>query len=214
LIYCSATAYGQTGPYSDRPGLDLILQGMSGLMSITGEPDGPPVKVGVPICDLTAALAGALAAAGHGVRGTTRDEAAVEGIAATGAEAVVADPDRLSTLLPHLDGVNVLCWLMGTVVGDAEAIAALHGPRLASIVETLVDTHVRGVVYEAAGSVERERLEEGARVVRELGARHRMPVEAVDVDPADTERWLGAMTAAVERVLGPDPLPRGERDTP
>jgi crotonobetainyl-CoA:carnitine CoA-transferase CaiB-like acyl-CoA transferase len=59
LIYLSATAYGQTGPYSDRPGLDLILQGMSGLMSITGEPDGPPVKVGVPICDLTAALYGA-----------------------------------------------------------------------------------------------------------------------------------------------------------
>lgn len=61
LIYLSATAYGQTGPYSDRPGLDLILQGMSGLMSITGEPDGPPVKVGVPICDLTAALYGAYA---------------------------------------------------------------------------------------------------------------------------------------------------------
>jgi len=59
LVYLSASAYGQTGPYSQRPGLDLILQGMSGLMSITGEPDGAPVKVGVPICDLTAALYGA-----------------------------------------------------------------------------------------------------------------------------------------------------------
>src|SRR5919206_526381 len=49
------------GPYSERPGLDLILQGMSGLMSITGEEGGPPVKVGVPICDLTAALYGAYA---------------------------------------------------------------------------------------------------------------------------------------------------------
>ena len=56
VIYCSASGFGQTGPYSQRPGFDLILQGMSGLMSITGEPEGAPVKVGVPIADLTAAL--------------------------------------------------------------------------------------------------------------------------------------------------------------
>src|SRR6266545_3857514 len=61
LIYVAASAYGQDGPYSQRPGLDLILQGMSGLMSITGEEGGPPLKVGVPICDLTAALYGAYA---------------------------------------------------------------------------------------------------------------------------------------------------------
>jgi formyl-CoA transferase len=60
LIYSSASAFGQTGPYSQRAGLDLILQGMSGLMSITGEPDRPPVKVGVPIADLTTALFGAV----------------------------------------------------------------------------------------------------------------------------------------------------------
>lgn len=59
LIYLSASAYGQTGPYSQRAGLDLIVQGMSGLMSITGEEGRPPVKVGVPIADLTAALYGA-----------------------------------------------------------------------------------------------------------------------------------------------------------
>lgn len=56
LIYCAVSGYGQTGPYSHRPGLDLIIQGMSGLMSITGEPGRPPVKVGVPVADLTAAL--------------------------------------------------------------------------------------------------------------------------------------------------------------
>ena len=148
-------------------------------------------------------LAAALAAEGHGVRGTTRDEEAIGAIDAAGAQAVVADPDRLSTLLPHLDGVNVLCWLMGTAVGEPEAIAALHGPRLASIVEALVDTHVRGVVYEAAGSVERARLEEGARIVRVLGARRRMAVGAVDADPGALDRWLRAMTAAVGRVLAP-----------
>ena len=59
LIYSAATGFGQTGPYSQRAALDLIVQGMSGLMSITGEPDRPPVKVGVPVADLAAALFGA-----------------------------------------------------------------------------------------------------------------------------------------------------------
>jgi crotonobetainyl-CoA:carnitine CoA-transferase CaiB-like acyl-CoA transferase len=56
VVYCSISGYGQSGPYRDRPGLDLIMQGMSGVMSITGEAGRPPVKVGVPIADLTAAL--------------------------------------------------------------------------------------------------------------------------------------------------------------
>ncbi len=56
VIYCSVSGYGQTGPYRERPALDLIMQGMSGVMSITGEPERPPVKVGVPVADLTAAL--------------------------------------------------------------------------------------------------------------------------------------------------------------
>jgi glutaryl-CoA transferase len=52
LIYCSVTGFGQTGPYAHRPGYDFIIQGMSGLMSITGEPDGQPQKSGVAITDL------------------------------------------------------------------------------------------------------------------------------------------------------------------
>jgi formyl-CoA transferase len=55
LIFCSASAFGQTGPYSQRAGFDLIAQGMSGLMSVTGEPEGRPVKCGVPIADLSCA---------------------------------------------------------------------------------------------------------------------------------------------------------------
>ncbi|MCX6377028.1 MAG: CoA transferase, partial [Armatimonadetes bacterium] len=65
LIYASVSGFGQTGPYRDRGGFDLILQGMSGLMSVTGEADGPPAKVGVPITDIGAglyALIGVLAA--------------------------------------------------------------------------------------------------------------------------------------------------------
>jgi formyl-CoA transferase len=56
LIYASISGFGQTGPYADRPGFDLIAQGMSGVMSVTGEPGGPPVKSGVPIADLSVGL--------------------------------------------------------------------------------------------------------------------------------------------------------------
>ena len=56
LVYCSVSGFGQTGPYSRRGGFDLVAQGMSGIMSVTGTPGGPPVKVGVPITDLTAGM--------------------------------------------------------------------------------------------------------------------------------------------------------------
>ncbi len=60
LIYCSISAFGQDGPYKDRPGVDQIIQGMSGLMSVTGAPDGPPTRAGIPIADITAGLFAAL----------------------------------------------------------------------------------------------------------------------------------------------------------
>jgi crotonobetainyl-CoA:carnitine CoA-transferase CaiB-like acyl-CoA transferase len=56
LIYCSITGFGQTGPYRERPGYDFAVQAMSGLMSITGEPDGAPMKVGVAVSDLFTGL--------------------------------------------------------------------------------------------------------------------------------------------------------------
>jgi crotonobetainyl-CoA:carnitine CoA-transferase CaiB-like acyl-CoA transferase len=56
IIYASISGFGQTGPYAMRPGYDLIAQGMSGVMSVTGEPDGPPAKCGIPIGDLSAGL--------------------------------------------------------------------------------------------------------------------------------------------------------------
>lgn len=56
LVYASITGYGQSGPYSDRPGYDFVIQGQSGLMSITGEADGAPHKVGVAVSDVFAGL--------------------------------------------------------------------------------------------------------------------------------------------------------------
>ena len=64
LIYCEISGFGRTGPYADRGGFDLIAQGMSGLMSVTGEGEGrPPVKVGAPITDITAGILGAMGVA-------------------------------------------------------------------------------------------------------------------------------------------------------
>ena len=56
LVYASISGFGQDGPYKDRPGFDQIAQGMGGLMSITGAPDGGPMRAGIPIADLTAGL--------------------------------------------------------------------------------------------------------------------------------------------------------------
>lgn len=61
LIYCEISGFGRTGPYADRGGFDLIAQGMSGLMSITGEgPNRPPIKVAAPISDINAGIIGAM----------------------------------------------------------------------------------------------------------------------------------------------------------
>src|SRR2546430_3602018 len=59
LIYCSISGFGTTGPYAHRGGYDLIAQGMSGIMSVTGDEDGPPAKAGLPVSDLSAGLFGA-----------------------------------------------------------------------------------------------------------------------------------------------------------
>ena len=122
-------------------------------------------------------------------------------IEATGAQGAVADPNRLSTLLAELDGVAAICWLMGSAVGEPELIAASHGVRLRSLLERLVDTPVRGFVYEAAGGVPRGRLDKGAASVREAGERWQIPVELARQDPKDHTAWLREMRGAVRRVL-------------
>jgi crotonobetainyl-CoA:carnitine CoA-transferase CaiB-like acyl-CoA transferase len=61
LVYCSITGFGQTGPAAAKPGYDVLIQGMGGFMSLTGEPDGAPQKAGVPIADLMAGMYAAVA---------------------------------------------------------------------------------------------------------------------------------------------------------
>ena len=133
----------------------------------------------------------------HAIRGTTRSPERLAELETTGIEGVIADPDRLATLVPVLDGVTVVCWLMGSAVDSPE----VHGDRLRTLMEHLVDTPVRGFVYEAAGTVDAAVLARGAQIVREASEIWRIRVEVVSADPALYEAWLAAMKEAVERTL-------------
>jgi uncharacterized protein YbjT (DUF2867 family) len=144
-------------------------------------------------------LAGTLHERGHAVRGTSREPAALPELEAVGVEPALANPDRLGTLMPHLAGVSVICWLLGSATGPGAA--ELHGARLRSLLERLVDTPVRGFVYEAAGTLDPALLAAGAGAVRAAAATWRLPVEIVDAEPAAQPEWLAAMGAAVDRLL-------------
>jgi uncharacterized protein YbjT (DUF2867 family) len=133
----------------------------------------------------------------HAVRATTRSPARLDDLERAGIEGVEADPDRLATLVPTLSGVTVVCWLMGTAVGSPE----LHGARLQTLAEHLVDTPVRGLVYEAAGTVDAALLEQGAQIVRNASQTWHIRGEVVTADPTLHEQWLGAMKEAVQRTM-------------
>jgi crotonobetainyl-CoA:carnitine CoA-transferase CaiB-like acyl-CoA transferase len=114
LIYCSITGFGQDGPYAARAGYDYIIQGMSGLMSVTGDPDGQPQKVGVAVTDIFTGLyaSNAILAAVHQRHGTERgqhiDLALLDVAVATTANqamnylATGKSPERLGNAHPNI----------------------------------------------------------------------------------------------------------------
>lgn len=105
------------------------------------------------------------------MRGTSRREEGLAAIEAAGIEAALADPDRPGTILELVNDVAVLVLLLGGAVGSAGLLAAIHGPRLERLLEHLVDTPVRGVVYEGTAG--------GAEIVRAASRTWRIPVEVV-----------------------------------
>ena len=135
------------------------------------------------------------------MRGTTRDPARVPELEAAGIEPAVGDPYRLATLLPHIANTSAMVWLMGSATGDD--VEALHGTRLETTLERLVDSPVRGMVYEAGGTLPVRLFREGATAVRKAALTWQMPNVIVEQDPSDLDAWLGAMIAAVEEVLAP-----------
>ena len=148
------------------------------------------------------ALGRALRDDGWEVRGTTRDRERLGEIERAGIAAVVADPDRVGTVLDHVGDVAIVAWLLGSAVGDAEVVAAIHGPRLERLLEELVDTPVRGLVYEGAGEVGPRRLRQGADIVRGAAERWRIPVEVVEQQPAERRAWVEAARDSIRRLTG------------
>jgi uncharacterized protein YbjT (DUF2867 family) len=138
---------------------------------------------------------------GHAVRGTTRDPARAVEIEALGAEPVVSDPDRIATLARAFDHVGVACLLLGSATGTPEQLEALHGSRLEMLLTRMIDTTVRGVVYESAGSVDGALLRSGAARVREACEGSLIPYVLLDADPGEPAEWLAAAVGAVEQVL-------------
>lgn len=154
-------------------------------------------------------LAGALIDGGHAVRGTTRDPGRLSEIEAVGAEAVLGDPDRVGTLARSLEHVGVACVLLGSARGTPEQLAALHGPRLDMLLTRMVDSTVRGVVYEAVGTVEPAVLDSGAALVRDRCEDSRIPYALLRADPAEYAAWTAAAVDAVAVSL--DGRPGGPR---
>ena len=148
------------------------------------------------------ALAGSLIAAGYVVRGTTRNSVGLELLEAVGVEPFVGDPDRVATIVPALQQVSVACALLGSAAGEPDRIAELHGSRLEMLLAKMIDTTIRGVVYEATGTVAPDVLERGAALVRAACKRSRIPYALIEADQADQRAWLRAAGAAVGQVVG------------
>ena len=112
-----------------------------------------------------------LLAEGWAVRGTSRHEEGRAAIEAAGIEAALADPERPGTILELVDDVAILVLLLGGASGSEEELAAIHGPRLERLMEHLVETPVRGVLYEGT--------ESGAEVVGAANRTWRIPVRTI-----------------------------------
>jgi hypothetical protein len=155
-----------------------------------------------------------LVARGHAVRGTTRASARLPEIEASGAEAVLADPDRVATLVDAFAHATVACILLGSAVGSPEELGALHGTRLEMLLTKLIDTTVRGVVYEASGAVDPAVLAAGADRVRAFARRSMASCVLLEADPDRPQAWLEAAVTAVEQVITPPASALGPAHAP
>lgn len=145
------------------------------------------------------ALGSELLEEGWAVRGTSRDAEGLAAIEAAGIDPVRADPERPGTILELVDDVAVLIWLLGSATGDAENVSAIHGPRLESLLERLVETPVRGFVYEGAGTVDAKLLSGGAELCRNAERTWRIPVTVTETPRSDGPQWVEELqTSAIE----------------
>jgi hypothetical protein len=138
---------------------------------------------------------------GWAVRGTSRDERGLDAIETAGIEPVRAAPDRPGQILDLVGDVAIVLWLLGSATGGREDLAAIHGPRLGSLLERLVETPVRGFVYEGVGTVDPQVLAGGAELVRNAERTWRIPVAVTETPRSDGPAWVEEMETSVVELL-------------
>lgn len=141
-------------------------------------------------------LGRALADESWAVRGTSRAEAGALRIEEAGIEGVVADPDRVGTVLDHVGDVAVVVWALGAATGSSAP--DVNGPRLERVLERLVDTPVRGFVLDLPPDAPLART-----LVEIASTTWRIPVRVVDLPRAGAygEGWVAAMAKAVNDLI-------------
>ena len=135
-----------------------------------------------------------LAADGWAVRGTSRTPEGAARIEEAGIHGVVADPDRVGTVLDHVGDVAVVAWALGGASGPTAP--DVNGPRLERMLERLVDTPVRGFVLDVPPGGE-----ESKELVATAAETWRIPVRLCEVDRTGPE-WVAAMLDAVRELIG------------
>ncbi|MFL5834471.1 MAG: hypothetical protein ACJ76B_10915 [Solirubrobacterales bacterium] len=136
-----------------------------------------------------------LLAEGWAVRGTSRREEGLGAIEAAGIEPALADPDRPGTILELVNDVAILVLLLGNASGSEDELAAIHGPRLERLMEHLVETPVRGVVYEGTGA--------GAEIVSAASRTWRIPARAIapSLSPSPYAEEIDRLAEEVQAAL-------------
>jgi uncharacterized protein YbjT (DUF2867 family) len=147
------------------------------------------------------ALGSELRDEGWEVRGTSRTEEGLVAIEEAGIEPARADPAHPGTILDLVGDVTVVLWLLGSATGSDENLAAIHGPRLEGLLERLVDTPVRGFLYEGVGTVDRKVLEGGAAIVQRAEDTWRIPVAVTEISREHGPQWVEELEAKVIGLL-------------
>ncbi|HET7053642.1 MAG TPA: hypothetical protein VFI09_06980 [Solirubrobacterales bacterium] len=143
-----------------------------------------------------------LLAKGWQVRGTSRHREGMALIDQAGIEPALADPADPGSVLELVGDVSIVVWLLGSAEGTEEELSALHGPRLDRVLERLVETPVRGFVYDGRGSVDPILLARGKEAVEAASETWSIPVSCLLVDPRDEETWSDPLGVWLDAATG------------
>jgi hypothetical protein len=142
-----------------------------------------------------------LLAEGWEVRGTSRTEDGLTAIREAGIEPALADPLQPHTVLELVGDVTIVLWLFASAKGSPEELSAIHGSRLERLMERLIETPVRGFVYEMKGTVNPILLEHGSEVLEAAGDTWRVGISCVFVSPKDPHDWAEIMAGAATGLI-------------